>query len=247
MPPQTPPRGSWQAAAVLEQIWERALTTQPAPSTTVVLVIAVLALLTTWSPLGHRVVRHLVTLLHEAGHAAAGALVGRRVHGIRLHADTSGLTLSRGRPRGPGMVFMLLAGYPAPAVVGLGAAVLLSRGYAVGLLWALVLLCAVVLVLVRNVYGLLVVVLIGAVVAVVSWTAEPWLLSLVATALVWVVLLAAPRSVVDLQGLRRRGARGSDADQLTALTGVPAVLWVALFWLVAVACLGLAGWLLLRW
>ncbi|MGC5585691.1 M50 family metallopeptidase [Ornithinimicrobium sp. W1665] len=231
---------------MLEQIWERALTTQPAPSPTALLVLALLALLVTWSPVGHRVVRHLVTLLHEAGHAAVGVLAGRRVHGIRLHADTSGLTLSRGRARGPGMVLMLLAGYPAPALVGLGAAALLSRGYAVGLLWALVLLCGVVLLLVRNVYGLLVVVVTGAGVAVLSWVAEPRLLSWVAAALVWVVLLGAPRSVVELQRHRRRGARGSDVDQLAGLTGVPAVLWVALFWLVAVACLGAAGWLLLR-
>ena len=232
---------------MLEQIWERALTTQPAPSTTVVLAVALAALLTTWSPVGYRIVRHLVTLLHEAGHAAAGALVGRRVHGIRLHADTSGLTLSRGRPRGPGMVFMLLAGYPAPALVGLAGAVLLSQGYAAGLLWALVLLCAVVLLLVRNVYGLLVVVATGALVALLSWTVEPWLLSWLATALVWVVVLAAPRSVVELQRQRRRGARGTDVDQLAVLTGVPAVLWVALLWAVTVAALGLTGWLLLRW
>ena len=232
---------------MLEQIWERALTTQPAPSTTVVLVVALAALLTTWSPVGYRVVRHLVTLLHEAGHAAAGALVGRRVHGIRLHADTSGLTLSRGRPRGPGMVLMLLAGYPAPALVGLAGAVLLSQGYAAGLLWALVLLCAVVLLLVRNVYGLLVVVATGVLVALLSWTAEPWLLSGLATALVWVLVLAAPRSVVELQRQRRRGARGTDVDQLAVLTGVPAVLWVALLWAVTVAALGLTGWLLLRW
>lgn len=232
---------------MLEQIWERALTTQPAPSTTVVLAVALAALLTTWSPVGYRIVRHLVTLLHEAGHAAAGALVGRRVHGIRLHADTSGLTLSRGRPRGPGMVLMLLAGYPAPALVGLAGAVLLSQGYAAGLLWALVLLCAVVLLLVRNVYGLLVVVATGALVALLSWTVEPWLLSGLATALVWVLVLAAPRSVVELQRQRRRGARGTDVDQLAVLTGVPAVLWVALLWAVTVAALGLTGWLLLRW
>ena len=232
---------------MLEQIWERALTPQPAPSSTVVLVVALAALLTTWSPVGYRLVRHLVTLLHEAGHAATGVLVGRRVHGIRLHADTSGLTLSRGRPRGPGMVLMLLAGYPAPALVGLAGAALLSQGYAAGLLWALVLLCAVVLLLVRNVYGLLVVVATGALVAVLSWTAEPWLLSWLATALVWVVVLAAPRSVVELQRQRRRGARGTDVDQLAALTGVPAVLWVAVLWAVTVACLGLTGWLLLRW
>ncbi|MDO3398399.1 M50 family metallopeptidase, partial [Nocardioides sp. SOB44] len=62
------------------------------------------------------------------GPAVVGVLVGRRLLGIRLHSDTSGVTLSRGRPRGPGMVAMLAAGYLAPAVVGLGAALLLADG-----------------------------------------------------------------------------------------------------------------------
>src|SRR5664279_836402 len=40
--------------------------------------------------------RHVITIVHEAGHAAVGALLGRDVKGIRLHADTSGLTTSSG-------------------------------------------------------------------------------------------------------------------------------------------------------
>jgi hypothetical protein len=45
--------------------------------------------------------RGVVTIAHEAGHAAAALATGRRLTGIRLHSDTSGLTLSTGRPRGP--------------------------------------------------------------------------------------------------------------------------------------------------
>ena len=55
---------------------------------------------------------------------------GARVVCIRLHSDTSGLTVSSGRPSGPGMVVMLLAGYLAPPVVGLGAGALLIIGTA---------------------------------------------------------------------------------------------------------------------
>ena len=58
-------------------------------------------------------VRLLVTVVPEAGHAVVAVLVGRRLTGIRLHSDTSGLTVSRGRPRGPGMVAMLAAASPA--------------------------------------------------------------------------------------------------------------------------------------
>lgn len=209
------------------------------PSTS--LVLAAIALVVTWSPLGYRLVRHLVTLVHEAGHALIAVLVGRRLSGIRLHSDTSGLTLSKGKPRGPGMIATLLAGYPAPALVGLGGALLLGAGHAAGMLWALLATCALMLVLIRNFYGLWVLLVTGAGLAALVWLAPEEILVGAAYLLVWSLLLAAPRSVVEMQyQRRRRGSRSSDADQLASLTRVPAVIWIGLFWLVCIAAL-LAG------
>lgn len=232
----------WRAVPLdlLAALWDRATTTQPPLSWQAGLLLGVLALVVTWSPLGYRLVRHLVTLVHEAGHALVAALVGRRLTGIRLHADTSGVTVSRGRPRGPGMVATVLAGYPAPALVGLAGAFVLGAGYAAGLLWGLVLTCALMLLLIRNLYGLWVVLVVGAGVAALSWTASGTVVSGAAYLVVWALLLAAPRSVAELHRERRgqRGrATGSDADQLARLTGVPAVAWTALFWLVCLAAL----------
>src|SRR5699024_8427393 len=164
--------------------------------------IGAAALLLTWSPFGYRLVRHLATLLHEAGHAFVAILVGRRLSGIRLHSDTSGLTVSRGRPTGPGLIATLLAGYPTPAVIGLGGAWLVSQGYAAGSMWALVVLCTRMLLLIRNLYGLWVVLVTGVGVAVLSWTATPEILSIAAYLMVWSLLLVAPRAVVELQRSR---------------------------------------------
>src|SRR5699024_657954 len=174
---------------VLEELWERATSTQPPLTEIWVVVIGVAALLLTWTPIGYRLVRHLATLLHEAGHALVAVLAGRRLSGIRLHSDTSGLTVSRGRPTGPGMVATLLAGYPAPAIVGLGGAWLVSNGYAAGSMWALVLLCGLMLLLIRNLYGLWVVLVTGVGVAVLSWTTTPEVLSIAAYLMVWSLLL----------------------------------------------------------
>jgi hypothetical protein len=230
---------------VLIEIWDRATTPQPVLSWQAALVLGVVALLLTWSPAGYRLVRHLVTLVHEAGHALVARLVGRRVRGIRLHSDTSGLTLSRGRATGPGMVAMLLAGYPAPAVVGVLGALLLRSGYAAGLLWALVLAGAFMLLLVRNLYGLWVVLVTSALVATLSWWAPGPVVTGTAYLVVWTLLLAAPRSVVELQRQRRRRSdRTSDADQLGTLTGVSAVAWVAVFWLWSATALVLGALLL---
>ena len=62
----------------------------------------------------------------------------------------------------------------------------------------------------------------------------------------WFLLLAAPRTVLELQtARRRRSAKDSDADQLARLTPFPALLWVGVFLLVDVGALVLgARWLL---
>lgn len=227
---------------MLRDLIDRITGTQPAPSWQAALVLGVAALALTWTPAAHRVTRHLTTLVHEAGHAAVALLAGRRLTGIRLHSDTSGLTVSRGRPRGPGMIATLAAGYPAPAIVGLAGAWLLDAGHAAAALWALVGLCAVMLLLIRNLYGLWLVVAVGAGVAALSWYASGPVLTGAAYLVVWALLLAAPRAVVDLQRQRRRARAGaSDADQLARLTHLPAAVWVGAFWLVCAAALVLGA------
>ena len=116
-----------------------------------------------------RVARNVVTIAHEGGHALAALLSGRQLSGIRLHSDTSGVTVSRGRPDGIGMIVTILAGYTAPAVVGLAGIILLTTGRITGLLWISILLLAAMLLLIRNVYGVVAVVGTGAVVFAVSW------------------------------------------------------------------------------
>jgi len=180
------------------------------------------------------VVRTLVTICHEAGHALIAVLVGRRLSGVRVHSDTSGLTVSRGRPKGPGMVATLFAGYVAPAVVGLGIAWLAGTGHASGVLWLLVLLAAVLLVWIRNLYGALVVVAAGVAVALASWYAPPTALGWIATGLAWLFLIAAPRPVLELL---RCHSPGSDAAQMAALTHVHRYVWCLLWLVLTIAAL----------
>lgn len=210
------------------RVWDDLGSRQPLPgATTVLLVGAVAAALVAWPATWPRV-RIGVTLVHEAGHALVALLVGRRLQGIRLHSDTSGVTLSRGRPRGPGMVAMLAAGYLAPAVLGLGAALLLADGRALLLLWSLVALLVLVLLWIRNAFGLLVVLLVGTAVALVTWYAGAQAQTAAALLVAWLLLLAAPRPLVELLRAGRAGRRGSDPDQLARLTRVPSVLWTLL-------------------
>jgi peptidase M50B-like protein len=231
---------------VLSQIWERATATQPAPEPAVVVTVALVALALVLLPRAWSLTRHVVTISHEGGHALVAVLTGRRLMGIRLHADTSGVTLSRGRPTGPGMVAMLAAGYLAPAVAGLGAALLLASGHSLALLWLAAGWLSLMLLQIRNAYGLLVLLVCGVGAGLASWYLSGTTLSLLAYLLTWLLLLSAPKPVLELMRQRRRGrARGSDVDQLVRLTRVPAVVWELLFLLANVAGLAVGVFVLL--
>ena len=208
------------------RLWHHLTATQPVPSVRWVVACGVVALvLVGW----HRTwpwIRLAVTVVHEAGHALVAVLVGRRLAGIRVHSDTSGVTVSRGRPRGPGMVVMLLAGYLAPGVLGLLAALLFTHGHALALLWLLIAVLVGVLVWVRNGYGLLTVLVLGAGLAAVTRYADAHVQAVLACLVAWVLLLAAPRPLVDLLRRSKASRRGSDPDQLARLTPIPTVGWI---------------------
>jgi len=224
----------------VSKIWDRATAVQAPPSPRLVDAIAALGLLLVLYRRTWPVTRLLVTITHEGAHALAAVLVGRRLSGIRLNSDTSGLTVSRGKSRGPGMVIMLAVGYLGPAVAGLGSAALLAAGHSVGLLWLAVLVLSLMLLMIRNAYGLLVLLVAGGAVFAISWYLTPSWQSAVAYLITWILLIAAPKPVIELIAQRyHRQDRGSDVDQLARLTRVPGGLWAALFLLCNLAGLAL--------
>ncbi len=229
----------------LGRFWTRVSAEVPLPPE-VLLGAAFAALVVVASPALWRPARTVVTIAHEGAHGLAALATGRRLAGIRLHSDTSGLTVSAGRPTGLGMVLTLVAGYVGPGLFGLGAAALLATGHAVGMLWAVLGLLALLLLQIRNFYGLWAVLVTAAVVLGVTEWLPPAGQAAFAAVVTWFLLLAAPRTVLELQAARRRRTvPGSDADQLARLTRVPAPAWVGLFLLLDLGALALAAWWLL--
>ena len=229
--------------------WDRvSAASPPLPGWLLALSTAVAAVLVL-SPGLWRHARHAVTIAHEGAHGLAALATGRRLAGIRLHSDTSGLTVSAGRPTGVGMVLTAAAGYTGPGLFGLGAAALLAAGYAVGLLWALLGLLALLLVQIRNWYGLWSVLATGTLVFAATWWLPAEGQAAFAHGVTWFLLLAAPKTVLELQSKRRRrgGAPDSDADQLARLTRLPGWCWVGFFLLIDVGALALGTLWLLRW
>ncbi|MEU8954422.1 M50 family metallopeptidase [Streptomyces sp. NPDC048518] len=234
------------ATASLTDLWDRVFGTQPAPEQWLVIAAGVVALAVVVPHTLWRLDRNAITIAHEGGHGLVALLTGRRLDGIRLHSDTSGLTVSRGKPSGLGMILTAAAGYTAPPLLGLGGAWLLASGRITAFLWIATALLLVMLVMIRNAYGALTVILTGGTFLLVSWLADTDVQAAFAYAVVWFLLLGGVRPAFELQSKRRRGGAGdSDADQLSRLTHVPAGLWLFLFHAVSVCSLmGGGRWLL---
>jgi hypothetical protein len=232
--------------STLADVFDRVIGVQPDPPPWLVIAMGAGAAAVVASPGVWRISRNVVTIAHEGGHALAALVTGRKLRGVRLHSDTSGVTVSRGRPSGPGMVLTGAAGYLTPPLLGLAGVGLLAVGHITALLWISLALLAAMLLLIRNLFGVVSVVITAGTVFAVSWFTGADVQAAFAYFFTWFLLLAGTRPVIELQRLRFRGqAPNSDADQLARITGVPALLWVGLFGLVALASL-LAGarWLL---
>ncbi|WP_406440369.1 M50 family metallopeptidase [Streptomyces sp. NBC_00631] len=234
------------AALALPDLWDRLTGTQSDPDLWVVLATLVAALAVVVPHNLWRISRNAITIAHEGGHGLVALFSGRQLTGIRLHSDTSGLTLSRGKPHGIGMILTAAAGYTAPPLLGLGGAALLGAGRITLLLWLATALLLVMLVMIRNAYGVLTVFLTGGTFLLVSWLAGPQVQAAFAYAVVWFLLLGGVRPAFELQAKRSRGGAGdSDADQLSRLTHLPAGVWLFLFHTVSLCSLiGGGRWLL---
>jgi len=228
--------------AVAAELWDRVAGMQPAPPVWVVAVSGAAALLVVLNPQAWHLARNAITIAHEGGHALVSVLSGRRLEGIRLHSDTSGETVSRGRRTGPGMVLTAFAGYVTPSLLGAGAAVLLATHHVILLLWLFLVLLGTTFLAIRNAYGVLAVLLTAGAVCTVTLLATAPVQAAFGYGAAWFLLLGGVRPVAELSRSRVRSRRrgrplASDADQLARLTGVPGGVWVALFGLVAVAAL----------
>ncbi|TXN31940.1 M50 family metallopeptidase [Lacisediminihabitans profunda] len=171
------------------------------------------------------------TLVHELGHALAAVLSGRVVHGIRIRRNHSGDALSSGRGAF-GTVVSGVLGYPAPAIVGAAQLLSVFNGYTAIALVAGGVVLLLTLLVIRNLFGTLVVLASAAVSAALWVYATPAVQSYALLVLGVALLVGSVRGLVTVIGVhvRRRGQlQTSDAYLLYRRTGVPSVVWLAIF------------------
>ncbi|HET8587658.1 M50 family peptidase [Nonomuraea phyllanthi] len=229
----------------MEKFWAHLISTQPDPESWVVAVSALGALVLVGFRMPWQVSRGLITIAHEGGHALMALVTRRKLEGIRLHSDTSGVTLTRGRPTGPGMVLTAMAGYMAPPLLGLAAAWLTEMGHITLLIWSVLLFLVCMLLLIRNLYGALILLATGGAVFALIMYAPADAQQVVALVAVWFLLFGGIRPIIELQRKRsRRQARDSDADQLARLTFLPGGFYVFFFLLVAIVSAAFGAYLM---
>src|SRR5436309_1075379 len=215
--------------SVLARLWDRVSGSQPLPPARVIGLTGLLALGVVLSTQSWRLAGKVITIAHEGGHALVSVLSGRRLDGIRLHSDSSGVTYSRGRGNGPGLVLTAAAGYIMPSLLGAGAACLLAAGHLTAMLWLALVLLAATFLAIRNLFGAAAVLVTAGAVFAVSYYASAAVQAGFAYLAAWFLLFGGVRPAFELaRGRRRRWPQGSDAAQLARLTGAPAGLGTTL-------------------
>ncbi|MGO4690547.1 M50 family metallopeptidase [Glaciibacter sp. 2TAF33] len=183
------------------------------------------------------------TLVHELGHAVAAILTGRVVHGIRIRRNHSGDALSSGRGI-LGVVISGMLGYPAPAIVGAAQLWSVFNGYTALALFAGGVVLVVTILVIRNLFGILVVLASAAVSTLLWFYATPAVQSYALLVLGSALLVGAVRGLGTVVGVhvgRRDQLPTSDAYLLYRRTGVPSPVWLALFAIVIGGCMLLAA------
>ncbi|WP_425591801.1 M50 family metallopeptidase [Actinomyces procaprae] len=206
------------------------------PAVVVVALAWVLPGVRRWSRAG-------TTLVHEAGHAAVGMLVGRRFHGFVVEGDLSGRAVTSGPSRGAGRCATAWAGYPMPALVGAGAVLAVLAGWSGAVLATALVVLAVLLVMSRSVRTAALVALCGGAVAALWWWGDEVVaVPLRAGVVAGVGLLLLAGAWESLGDVARSRDGGADHRTLARLTPLPAGFW----WVTWALVDGGATWLVVR-
>jgi len=171
------------------------------------------------------------TLVHELGHAIGAILTGRFVHGMKIRMNHSGEAVSSGRGK-LGSAISGSLGYPAPAIVGAIQLWCVTQGYTAIALFVGGAILVLTLLVIRNLFGFLVVAISAAASAALWLWATPEQQSYVLLAIAIALLVGSVRGLATVVGVhtrRREQLSTSDAYLLFKRTGIPSIVWLLLF------------------
>jgi hypothetical protein len=203
----------------------------PAP---VAMFLGILTFVAVLGPMLWKVAVHVNTIAHEAAHAMVGFGAGRSIRSVTIDPDGGGATVIL-PDRGFGFGVAVFAGYLGPSVAGLIAAWLISTGRMAAVLWLGLLLLAVLLLMVRNFFGAIAILVCGALLYLTVRYTTAGVETAVAYGVAWFLLLSGPKRVLSIP------IKSQDAKILAKMSPLWAWVWYYLWLLGTIAALLVGG------
>jgi Peptidase M50B-like len=182
------------------------------------------------------------TLVHESAHVIAGILTGRTIQGVKI-AEAGGGSTDMVPKSGCGYGIAAFVGYIGPSAAGLIAVGLISTGRMYAVLWLGLVLLAVMLVTIRNLFGGLVILMCGALLYLVLRYGTAGVETAFAYFVAWFLLISGIRLALRAAGSPKDVA---DAEILAGMTFLFRWVWCLLWLAGTIAALALGGKILIR-
>jgi hypothetical protein len=176
--------------------------------------IGMLVFIAVLGPALWKIAIHAETVVHEAAHAMVGIVTGRTISSVKINPNGSGATAIV-PPVGFGYGVATFVGYVGASAAGLLAAWMISLGRIVAVLWVGGLLLAIMVLLVRNLFGGIVVLACGALLYLILRYTTAGVETAVAYGLTWFLLLSAPKRAL---GVAKKPKDVADAKILAGMT-----------------------------
>ncbi len=189
-----------------------------------------------------QIVSPFETVVHESAHVFAGILTGRTILGVRIDEPSGGST-DMVPDSGCGFGVAAFVGYIGASAAGLIAAGLISTGRMYAVLWLGLALLAVMLVTVRNFFGVLVIVTGGVLFYLVLRYGTARTETAVAYGVAWFLLISGTRVALRIVG---RPGEVEDAGVLADMIFVWRWVWCLLWLAGTIAALAFGGRILIR-
>ncbi|REE83950.1 peptidase M50B-like protein [Paenibacillus taihuensis] len=173
------------------------------------------------------------TLIHESSHAIVSLILQGKVLQIRLFANTEGVTYTMSSSYLASMVTSA-AGYVGSSLAAYGLSLLCARGKHTVTLWFFAILAAVnVLLWVRNLFGVVWLLIFIALLVFALWRKGNWVSALSIGLFAFVLAESVSSSYTILWLSLHTPAGAGDAAGLANKTGLPAGFWGIFFMLQA--------------
>lgn len=192
-----------------------------------------------------RYTTNAITIAHEGGHAVFGWLFGSAVKHVKIFHNGGGEMVA-GTENWLSKFVSLVAGYLGPSIFGFGGVQLLVHDADPrSVLFLSLVFLAGVLIMVRNLFGVFVILFVGAILWVVAMRSAEAVQLAFAYVWVWFLLMGGVRQVPELFWAMRTDP-ATDAGLLQKHTLIGDVVWLFVFWLLSLGALVYGGALLIR-